>query len=299
MKRRRGRRSLVWWSWLLALVTIAGVVGGYLYGAMRWAEAPKDYLSVAKLAINIRPPFVSQKAGIELSAGVMANVNEQEVLRRIESEEVLGLLVKRLDLTGRWDVGTSEAVNRIRTGLLLDLDKETDILSVQVSLHHPEDAAEVANALAALVPETVSEFDALKKAAAFELLKAESQPLEDLESEAKEKLTQALANNGINLKLTPEIDLGPYQEFKDVLTAKVEWDSAREDLLELQKEQGEYRQYWLRALRPTLVTQKAEVRTNFVGPPVKPFQKRWATYGLTAGMFLGSLLMFLCWKLFP
>jgi uncharacterized protein involved in exopolysaccharide biosynthesis len=290
---------LVWWSWLLALVTIGGVVGGYKYGEVKWEEAPKDYLAIAKVSVRIRPPFVSKKAGIELATGAMANANEQEVLRRIESEEVLGAVVKSLELTDQWNVGSAGAVNKIRAGLLLELDKETNTLEVQVTLNDPQEAADVANTLGSLVPATVKEVDLNKKEAASELLETEARPLEDAESDARAKLTKALEANGINIKLTPQVDLGPYQELEDVLAAKVEWDSAREDLEDLKKEQFEYQQYWMRQLRPTIVSVKAEVPPTWSGPPVKPFQIRWATYGLTAGMMLGSLLMLLCWKLFP
>ena len=299
MKKRRGRRSLMWWSWLLVLVTLAGVVGGFQYGKTRWEEAPKDYLGVARVSFNVRPPFVFNKAGGQDSTQTIANPNEREVMSRIESEEVLSKVVEELALAEKWETGTTVAVNRIRIGLQLDLNRETGELEVKVTLNDPKEAAEVANALAALIPATIASFDESQKAEAFKLLEIEARPLEDLESEAESKLKRALEKNGITLKLTPEIDLGPYQELNEVLSAKVEWDTAREDLRELRAEQNEYRQYWLRRLRPSMVTVRAEAPPSFVGPPVEPFQMRWLTYGLTAGLIVGSLLMLACWKIFP
>lgn len=299
MKRRRGRRSLVWWSWLLALVSIGGLVGGYKYGEMQWENAPKDYLAGVQVTVRIRAPFVPKKIGTQLATDTMTNANEQEVLRRIESEEVVGKVVSNLELGGRWSMGFTEAVNKIKAGLQLDLDKETDRLLIQVTLNDSQEAAEVANALGGLVSETVKEVDERKKEAAFKLLETEARPLIDLESDAKTKLAKVLKENRINIEVSPNMQLGEYQFIKEVVTARVEWDSARADLQELAAEQREYRGYWERAVRPSLIAVRAEVPPTFNGPPKEPYQIRWLTYGLTAGMMLGSLLMLLCWKLFP
>lgn len=301
MKRRRGRRGLVWWSWLLVLVTVGGVVGGYKMGEKEWEKAPKDYLAVAKTTFNVRKPFVARNAAVALPSEDVVNPNEEEVMRMLESNEVLSRIVTDLELTDAWAMGTEAAVLKVRDAVDLRLEKETGELFVEVILNDPEDAAEVANAVAKLVPETIKAFDNEKKAAANKLLEVESRPLEDAELEARTKLEHALAGRGIRIKVTPEVDLTLYQEFKDVLTAKVEWDSAREDLGELKKEQSEYRLFWMRSLRPSIVAARAEPSpaNGFVGPEIRPYQMRWATYGLTAGMFVGSLLMLICWKLFP
>lgn len=299
MKRRRGRRGFWWWSWLLALITIAGVVGGYKYGEKKWEEAPKDYLGIATVSFRVRDPFISKKAGVDIPSSTLADANELEVLRVIKSEEELAKVAEELGLADKWEMGTGGAVNRLREGLDFDLNKETNELQIQMVLHDPEAVAEVANFLAENLPEVIKELDEKNKATAYELLEAETRPFQDLESDAKAVLQEKLDAKGIRIKVTPDVDLGAYQEFKEILTAKVEWDSVREDLEDLKDEQLEYRSYWQRPLLLTKVIEKAQVPQGFVGPSVKPFQMRWLTYGLTAGMILGSLVTLLFWKLFP
>ena len=44
---------------------------------------------------------------------------------------------------------------------------------------------------------------------------------------------------------------------------------------------------------------KATAPPSFVGPNLQPFQASWSVYGMTLGLVVGSLLILICWKLFP
>lgn len=299
MKRRRGRRGFWWWSWLLILAVAGGVGGGYYYGEQRWQEAPKQFLAEALVSFQVRDPFVSKQAGIQIPSSEVADANELEVIDAIKSEEVLSPVVTELDLTRKWGMGMAEAVARLRIALELDLDKSTDQLTVSARLNDPELSAAVANLVAETIPGKIAEIDEAKEEKALVLLEAEMEPVVKREAEARAALSSALAANGIKIELVPGQSLGAYQEIPEVLTAKVTWDSTVEDLKDLRKDQAEYRNYWQLSPRPSLVLEKAEVPGEAVGPALQPFQVRWATYGLTAGLVLGSLLMVVCWKLFP
>jgi hypothetical protein len=127
----------------------------------------------------------------------------------------------------------------------------------------------------------------------------DSQPLLDEEAAAKAKLKQALAAKGVNIDPGPGVDLGDYLYIPEVLDAKLEWDSTGEALKAIYDSQAEYRNYWAKTVKPSFVMAKAVAPPSFVGPDLQPFQVRWSVYGLTAGMVAGSLLMLICWKLFP
>lgn len=299
MKRRRGRRGFWWWSWLLVLAIAGGVGGGYVYGERRWEEAPKEFIAAAQVSFKVRDPFISRKVGVDIPTSEVADANEMAVLRQVQSEEVLSEVVAALDLAGKWGMEAAEAIGRLRILLEFDLDQETDELKVLVRLNDPVEAAATANAVAGMIPEIIQDLDEVQKENAFQLLEAEAQPVLDREAEARNSLQRALETNGINIKLVPGVDLGPYRYIQEVLTTQVAWDSAQDDVKDLLSDQAEYRTYWQKSLTPSILIAKAEPPALPVGPDVKPFQVRWSTYGLTAGLILGSLLMLACWKLFP
>lgn len=299
MKKRRGRRGFWWWSWLLVFLVIGGVVGGFFYGKKKWDETPKEYLAYATLSFQVRDIFVSSKNGIQAGSTGVADANEAEVLRQLKSEETMKGIVLNLDFSNKWGVSPTDVVSQLVVGLDLDLDQASDQLTIAARLNDPQEAADFANAVATEMPDLIKRIDEQKKKEGVEQLTRESQPLIEQEAAAKGKLKQALAAKGVNIEPGPGVDLGDYLYIPEVLDAKLEWDSASESLKDVFEDQAEYRSYWAKTVKPSFVMAKAVAPPTFVGPNLQPFQVRWSVYGMTAGMVVGSLLMLICWKLFP
>ncbi len=299
MKRRRGRRGFWWWSWLLALVTIAGVVGGGLYGRKKWRDGPKDYLSTAKLSVHIRPPFVAKSARVEDVGSRLDNLNEEAVLRDLKSDEALRPIIDALDLTQAWGLGTDDALAELRSSIDLDHDRLVKELYVKVSRHDPEEAANVANLLADSVYGRVKVVDERQKLEGAKILKNELAPFIEAELEARMALKDAFAAKNIVIEPKPGMDVSAYLLDPDIRDAHLEWDSTRDTMAGVKDSQRAFESHWSRKVRPTVVTARAVPAPSFYGPEVEPIQMQWALYGLTGGMVLGSLLSLLCWKLFP
>ena len=297
MKRRRGRRSFWWWSWLLLVTAVGGTLGGAMWGKKQWEEADKDYPSIAGVKVDIRAPFKGKKQ--KQSPTGLANLNEAQVMQEIESHDNLSQFATELDLTQKWGLGLEEAVSELRASVDLDLNQRKQELSVQVVRPNPDEAAELANAIAKKVPEVIKTLDESNKAEGLKRLKLEIEPYHKAEEEARLTLKKALADIKVKLDPKPGIDLGIYMEVPAILDAKVEWDSAREASLKFATGQREFEQHWQRKLSPSVVTTPAIPALNFTGPEVQPFQVQFGLYGLTLGLFGGIILMAICWKLFP
>lgn len=274
-------------------------MGGYWYGEKKWEEAPKEFLARAKVTFKVRDPFVSGQAGLQIPSSEVADANELEVLDAIKSEQFLSVIIADLGLTESFGMSLAETVSQLRIFLELDLDQDTEELEVMLRLTDPQLAADVANAVANAIPAKIKELDEAKKNAELALLQDEAQPVLDRQRESLQALEDALKAQGVTIKVEPGMDLTVYLNDPDILAAKLAWDAAREDAQTLLANQSDYRTYWNRAIVPSVVVEKAEVPQRAVGPPVEPFQVRWATWGTTVGLILGSLLMLVCWKLFP
>ena len=299
MKKRRGRRGFWWWSWLLIVLTIGGVVGGFFYGKKKWDEAPKEYVAYATLSFHVRDVFVSSQNGFQAGATGVADANQSEVLRNVKLEESLKGIALNLDLANQWGMTQNEAVFRLRGGLDLDLDLVADQLTVEARLNDSQDTADFANAVAAEIPNLIKRLDEKKKKEAMDQFSRDAQPLVDENLNAKEILKESLAAKGVKLEPGPGVDLGDYLYIPEVLDAKLEWDSTSDALKAIYDSQSEYRNYWSKVVSPSFVMAKATAPPSFVGPNLQPFQARWSVYGMTAGLVAGSLLMLICWKLFP
>ena len=299
MKKRRGRRGFWWWSWLLIVLTIGGVVGGFFYGKKKWDEAPKEYVAYATLSFHVRDVFVSSQNGFQAGATGVADANQSEVLRNVKLEESLKGIALNLDLANQWGMTQNEAVFRLRGGLDLDLDLVADQLTVEARLNDSQDTADFANAVAAEIPNLIKRLDEKKKKEAMDQFSRDAQPLVDENLNAKEILKESLAAKGVKLEPGPGVDLGDYLYIPEVLDAKLEWDSTSDALKAVYDSQSEYRNYWSKVVSPSFVMAKATPPPSFVGPSLQPFQARWSVYGMTVGLVVGSLLMLICWKLFP
>lgn len=299
MKKRRGRRGFWWWSWLLALVAIGGTVGGFMMGKKQWEEAPKEYLATAKLSFHVRAPFVPSKSGVQITTSDVATENEAQVLREMKSEDSLTGISTKLGLAEKWEMSPVEVITKLRTGLEFDLNKETNELNINATLNDPVTAAAVANAVAEDLPGKIKSIDERNEAQALKQLEVEAQPFVDDEAEARKSLKDALAAKNVNLEIRPDVELGDFLLIPEVLTAKLEWDSARDLLESARSGQVEFQSYWGKSVKPSFLVKKAETPPSFVGPALGPYQSRWAVYGLTAGMVAGVLLMMILWKLFP
>ncbi len=299
MKRRRGRRGFWWWSWLLALVTIAGVVGGFFYGKKLWQDGPKDYLSSAKVSIHIRPPFVAKSAKLDDSGSRLNNITEEAVLRDIKSDEALAPIVTTLGLSKAWGLGTDDAVATLKSSVELDHERLMNELYVRVSRHDPVEAAQIANLIADGIYERVKTVDQQQKVEGEKKLELELQPFVQAEAEARVALKDALVAKGFAAEPEPGLGERPYLLDPIIRDAQLEWDSSRETLVGLKASQRAFENHWSKSVRPTIVVEKAVPAPGFYGPAAEPIQMQWALYGLTFGLILGSILSLICWKFFP
>lgn len=298
MKKRRGRRSFWWWSWLLLLVAGGFTAAGFYIGQKKWENAPKDYQATALVSFHVRAPFVGLGVAATTPSG-FATSNELAVMREIRSDEALADFISEMDLAEKWGLGSQEAIEALRPAIQLDLDKTTQQLAIVVTRPDPQEASDLANAIASNVSTTIQAADEKAKAESNEALEVELEPFREAEVASRTALREALAERQIKIDPASGVDLGPYLFIPEVMSAKIEWDSAREVLGSTQQGQSQYLNYWARAVKPSVVTLRAEPPAGFVGPEVKPFQVEWSLYGLTIGLALGMLLSFACWKLFP
>ena len=297
MKRRRGRRSFWWWSWLLLLTAVGGTLGGAFYGKQEWEKADKEYPASAIVKTDIRAPFKGNN--LKESPTGIANVNESQVMKEIESHAALSKITTDLDLTQKWALGLEDVITALRSSLDVNLEQEDKMMEVAIVRPDPNEAAEIATAIAKMVPDVIKALDASNKSAGLERLKLEAEPYNQTEADARQALKQALLNIKVNLEPTPGMDLNIYMTVPAVAEAKEYWDTVRETKIAFDISQGEYGRYWQKPLKPSFVSSPATPAPNFTGPEMQPFQVQFGLYGLTLGLFGGIVLMTICWKLFP
>ncbi|MDB4687260.1 hypothetical protein OAE92_00580 [Akkermansiaceae bacterium] len=297
MKRRRGRRSFWWWSWLLFLTALGGTLGGAFYGKQEWEKADKEYPASAIVKTAIRAPFKGNN--LKESPTGITNVNESQVIKEIESHAALSKIVADLNLTQKWALGLDDVIATLRSSLDVNLDQQDKMMEVAIVRPDPNEAAEIATAIAKLIPDVIKALDASNKSAGLERLKLEAEPYNQTEGDARQALKQALLNIKVNLEPTPGMDLNIYMTVPAVAEAKEYWDTVRETKIAFDISQGEYSRYWQKPLKPSFVSSPAMPAPNFTGPEMKPFQVQFGLYGLTLGLFGGIVLMTICWKLFP
>ena len=297
MKRRRGRRSFWWWSWLLFLTAVGGTLGGAFYGKQEWEKADKEYPASAIVETNIRAPFKGNN--LKESPTGIANVNESQVIKEIESHATLSKIAADLNLTQKWELGLDDVITTLRSSLDVNLDQQDKMMEVAIVRPDPNEAAEIATAIAKMIPDVIKALDASNKSAGLERLNLEAEPYNQTEADARQALKQALLNIKVNLEPTPGMDLNIYMTVPAVAEAKEYWDTVRETKIAFDISQGEYGRYWQKPLKPSFVSRAATPAPNFTGPEMQPFQVQFGLYGLTLGLFGGIALMTICWKLFP
>ena len=297
MKRRRGRRGFWWWSWLLALITIGTTVGGYFYGKKRWEDTPKDYVAVAVVSVDIRKPFVA--LGVEKAETGLLNENEDRTLLEIESDEALKLVIDDLGLAKRWAMSVDEATSELRSAIDLNLERDMKELSVVVTRHEPAESAEIANAVGRAIPDRIKEQDDQSIEAETAKLKEEIRPYQREVEDFRLALKAAFAANNIPIDPRPGLDVGPYNQISAVVSANLAWVEALEFYEQAIKGQREFSNYLERGIKPSFIKVPAVPPTVIAAPALEPFQVQTALYGMTLGLLVGSLLMFVLWKLFP
>lgn len=297
MKRRRGRRGFWWWSWVLALLTIGLTVGGYLYGEKRWEAAPKDYVAVAVLSVDIRKPF--EASGVEAVETGLLNDSETKTLEGVQSDQGLAPVVATLGLDKKWELSADDAVIELRSSVDLDLISDTKELTVLVTRHDPVEAAEIANAIARSIPGRIKASDEAMIERETAKLQEEMKPYAKEIEDARLALKAAFTANNIPIDPRPGLDVTPYNQIPAVLSANLAWVEAREFFLVAERGQREVERYLKRKIKPSIVKAPAVPPTTIAGPELKSFQVQTALYGLTAGLLLGSLVTFVLWKLFP
>ena len=93
--------------------------------------------------------------------------------------------------------------------------------------------------------------------------------------------------------------MGPYNQISAVVSANLAWVEALEFYEQAIKGQREFSNYLERGIKPSFIKVPAVPPTVIAAPALEPFQVQTALYGMTLGLLVGSLLMFVLWKLFP
>jgi hypothetical protein len=276
---------------------VGGTLGGAFYGKQEWEKADKEYPASAIVETNIRAPFKGNN--LKESPTGIANVNESQVIKEIESHATLSKIAADLNLTQKWELGLDDVITTLRSSLDVNLDQQDKMMEVAIVRPDPNEAAEIATAIAKMIPDVIKALDASNKSAGLERLNLEAEPYNQTEADARQALKQALSNIKVNLEPTPDMDLNIYMTVPAVAEAKEYWDTVRETKIAFDISQGEYGRYWQKPLKPSFVSRAATPAPNFTGPEIQPFQVQFGLYGLTLGLFGGIALMTICWKLFP
>jgi hypothetical protein len=278
---------------------VGGTLGGAFYGKQEWEKADKEYPAYAIVKTDIRAPFKGNN--LKESPTGIANINESQVMKEIESHAALSKIAHQedLDLIQEWGLGLDDVITTLRSSLDVNLNQRDKMMEVAIVRPNPDEAAKIANAIAEMVPDLIKALDASNKSAGLERLKLEAEPYNQTEADARQALKQALLNIKVNLEPTPGIDLNIYMTVPAVAEAKEYWDTVRETKIAFDISQGEYGRYWQKPLKDSSVSRRATPAPNFTGPEVQPFQVQFGLYGLTLGLFGGIILMAICWKLFP
>ena len=279
------------------LVAIGGTLGGVFYGRQEWDKADKEYPAFASVKTDIRAPFKGNN--LKESPTGIANANESQLMKEIESRSALSKIAADLNLPQKWALGLDEVIAALRSSLDLNLDQKDSLMEVAIVRPDPNEAAEIATAIAKMIPDVIKALDTSNKSAGLERLKLEAEPYNQTEADARQALKQALLDIKVNLEPTPGMDLNIYMTVPAVAEAKEYWDTVRETKIAFDLSQGEYTRYWQKPLKPSFVSSPATPAPNFTGPEIQPFQVQFGLYGLTLGLFGGIVLMAICWKLFP
>jgi len=279
----------------LALITIGTTVGGFFYGKKRWEDTPKEYVAVSVISVDIRKPFAA--LGIEKPETGLLNENEDRTLGKIESDEGLKSIIDDLDLTKRWTMSVDEVALELRSSIDLNLNKKE--LSVTVTRHEPAESAEIANAVARGIPDRIKTEDDERIGLETSKLKEEIQPYLKEVEDSRLALKAAFAANNIPIDPRPGLDVGPYNQIPAVVNANLVWTETQEFYQVAVKGQSEISNYLERGIKPSFVKAAAVPPTVIAGPALEPFQVQTALYGMTLGLLVGSLLMFVLWKLLP
>ena len=200
------------------LTAVGGTLGGAFYGKQEWEKSDKEYPASAIVKTDIRAPFKGNN--LKQSPTGIANVNESQVMKEIKSHAALSKIAADLNLTQKWALGLNEVIAALRSSLDVNLDQEDKMMEVAIVRPDPTEAAEIATAIAKLVPDVIKALDASNKSAGLERLKLEAEPYDQTEADARQALKQALFNIKVNLEPTPDIDLNIYMTVPAVAEAK-------------------------------------------------------------------------------
>jgi len=250
---------------------------------------------MAVLKADIRRPFERGKE-IEVAAGVRHS-NQSEAKRELQGLKTMTPVMRVLNLNNRWTLNDAETLKLLSNSVDVEV-AANDEITIKVVRDSAQEAAEIANAVAAQATESLTLLDERKKEksarALDKILTKEREPID----RALEDAAAAFRANDLEIVPTAETDLSPYMEIPEILGARVDLDAALENFENEERKQKDERLYWERALIPTSVVQPAVAPANFSGPDKGPIQREYALYGVTAGLILGLLLMFILWKLF-
>ena len=309
MKRRSARKGFWWWSWLLILCLILGVVAGWRIGRQEWAGLPKEFIATAEIKVTPRPSLPSSSIKGSTAPPLTTGELDMRLLSGIRDQEALGRVVKRLQLAKRWKMSEADAIAELRTKVDATSAYEENQFFVKAIMHNPEDAALVANTLAEVGIERIQQMTGEDQYAGLEILDSAYRDAETAVEDARQKLKAALARNDVPLDPPADLPLSAnpnavfpslelYYQLNGVAGAALEWDLRRRSLEELEIDQAKFRDYWQKPLEAPRIIETADPPAVASGPKPGPHVQKGVLFGMTIGLATGLLGMFLCWKVF-
>ncbi len=276
---------------------------GYLQGEKVWLEREKVYQSQVELSCQIRPRFVPDGAAAFKAAGNTKNQSSQqrETIKAIGDRDLLEEVVEELDLVKKLGEDRDSVVSRLQRDRMIDFNQEENSLVMTLRGSDPDLVATVLNAIAKKVPGIVERVDQEMKRKALEGVEDRERPSRLAEARALAKLKELLEKEGVVIDPTQQKDWELYWAIDGVYEAKQEWDEMKRQVVESKGEGRKERSFWKRAVPRTFVVQPAIPGEDPVGPTVEDLasdQQMWGAYGLIAGLLLGTLLAFICSRLF-
>lgn len=188
-KPRKGR-------WLLPLLILPFVGGGLgLVGVMiAVSMMPKKYESVAMLQFHFGPAWdISvETLGKELERFIRT---EFETIRSLDSMERVAV---RLDLASRWEgLSEEEILGALKNSVEVEQVRGADLIRVRVRHESPEDARDIAQAVAETYTDHCKEVEIRRAEIALDALDAELREQEDRVEEKRKVLHTIMRALGI------------------------------------------------------------------------------------------------------
>ncbi len=192
-------------SVLLVMLPIGAVLGVITAGVVS-CLMPKIYESVA--VIQVKPKKEGGFCSTGLSSAVNTNCFPTQI-DVIKSRNSLGMVIKNLDLTNRWNVDEERALQMLKSMISREDIPRTDLVSIRVRHSNKVDARDVALAVVEHYKQYRAELEGREvESVIHELTKAFKEQEDKVEERRKVLativMTQGVTFDGSDLEITPK-----------------------------------------------------------------------------------------------